>query len=69
MPNHLECCTKKIFDFIAENLGRSALVNIMAQYRPEYNAYKYKEIAKSLGMKEFQKAVDYAEDIGLNFIT
>jgi len=69
MPNHFECCTKKIFDFIANKLGKKAVINIMDQYRPQYMAHKYPEINRRLTAEEFKKAVDYAEKVGLNFIT
>lgn len=32
MPNHLDCCTEKIFNFISKNLD-NAVVNVMFQYR------------------------------------
>jgi len=69
LPNHLECCTKPVFDFIAENFGDKVIVNIMDQYRPCYNAYKHKEINRRLEAKEFNSAIKYAEKRGLNYIT
>jgi putative pyruvate formate lyase activating enzyme len=67
MPNHLECCTKPVLSWIAENLPNS-LVNLMFQYRPEYHAKDYKEIAQPISTKEYTKARDYAESLGLNLI-
>ena len=69
MPAHFECCTKKIFDFIANKLGKKAVVNIMSQYHPEYMAHKYSEINRKLTAEEFERAVNYAEKVGLNFVT
>lgn len=69
MPNHFECCTKKIFDFIAKNLRKKAVVNIMDQYRPCYLAHKYPEINRGLKAEEFEKAVNYAKKVGLEFVT
>lgn len=67
-PNHFECCTKKILDFIAKNLGDKVVINIMDQYRPCWNANKYPEINKPLRKEEFDLAVNYADKLGLNFI-
>jgi len=68
MPNHIECCTKPILDWIAENLPR-ALVNIMGQYRPEYlvawNPDKYPDIARRPSSKEMEEAFEYADKLGI----
>jgi putative pyruvate formate lyase activating enzyme len=64
LPNHLECCTLPILDWIYENLGRKAVVNIMAQYRPLYEASKYPDISRFLYRDEYLKAVNYARDLG-----
>ena len=44
MPNHVDCCSKPILNWIAENIP-GTVINIMAQYRPEYHAYDYKDIS------------------------
>jgi len=69
LPNHIECCTKPIFDFISKNFKDKVIVNIMDQYRPEFNATKFPEINRSLTPKEFEEAVNYAKKLKLNFIT
>jgi putative pyruvate formate lyase activating enzyme len=69
LPSHMECCSKPIFDWIAENLKDKAIVNIMNQYRPEYEAFKHKEINRYLRRDEFYKVVEYAKKLNLNFIT
>lgn len=69
LPNHIECCTKPIFNFIAENFKDKVIVNIMDQYRPEFKANKYPEINGALTPKEFEQAVNYAKKTNLNFIT
>jgi putative pyruvate formate lyase activating enzyme len=68
LPNHFECCTKKILKYIAENYGDKVIVNIMPQYKPEYKAHKYPEIAGYPTRKEIEKAWNLAEDLGLNWI-
>ncbi len=69
LPNHFECCTQKILKCIADNYGEKVIVNIMAQYMPQYKAHQYPEISRQPMQKEFQKAVECAKDLGLNFIT
>jgi putative pyruvate formate lyase activating enzyme len=70
LPNHLECCTKPVLRWIAENLGKMVRVNLMDQYRPCYQALEYEEINRRLREEEFQRAVEIANEVGLqNFIT
>jgi putative pyruvate formate lyase activating enzyme len=40
-------------------------MNIMAQYRVEYKAYDYPEIARGITEQEFLEAMDSAEKYGL----
>lgn len=65
LPNHIECCDKKIIDWIAENLGNDVRVNIMSQYRPVYEAFEYPKISRRLEYDEYWDIVRYAEDAGL----
>jgi len=70
LPNHLDCCTKPILEWIANNLGAETRVNVMFQYRPEWRAHEIPELRKRLTRDERQKAVQLAEKAGLtNFIT
>ncbi|MGA8858058.1 MAG: radical SAM protein [Candidatus Bathyarchaeia archaeon] len=68
MPGHVECCTKPILDWIAENCPR-ALVNVMSQYRPEHlvlrEPEKYREIARCPSTQEIREARAYADQLGL----
>jgi len=67
LPNHVECCTKPILKWIAENLDLSRVrVNVMKQYRPEYQAHRYKEIARRLTHEEWREAITYARNLGLS---
>ena len=67
MPNHIRCCTEPILKWISKNTPQ-ALVNIMAQYRPEYRAYEYDDISRPLKMSEHGEALEIARELGLNFI-
>ena len=52
-------------DFIAEELSRSTLVNIMAQYRPYYKATSegyYEEISGRIIPTEYTAVVAHARD-------
>jgi putative pyruvate formate lyase activating enzyme len=68
LPNHVECCSKPLLDWLAEHLGDKVRVNIMAQYRPMYQAREYPEISRPLKYREFLEARGYAEALGLNLV-
>ena len=67
LPNHIDCCSVPILDWIGENVS-GALVNIMAQYRPCYKATHYRDIARSVSRAEYQRVMDYGKEKGLNLI-
>lgn len=70
LPEHLECCTKPIFDWVAENLGTWVRVNVMFQYRPEWKAHEIPELRRRLTRSERERAIELAKEAGLtNFIT
>jgi putative pyruvate formate lyase activating enzyme len=70
LPNHLECCTKPILEWLAKNLGTGTRVNVMFQYRPEWRAHEIPELRRGLTKKEMDRAVQLAAEAGLtNFIT
>jgi len=64
MPNRV-AGTEKFVKWMAETLPKSTYVNIMAQYRVEYKAYDYPEIARGITAQEFLEAMDAAEKYGL----
>lgn len=65
MPGHVECCTRPILKWIADNLGSMVRVNIMDQYRPCYKAEKYEEINRYITREEYESALRIAEEVGL----
>jgi putative pyruvate formate lyase activating enzyme len=70
LPEHLECCTKKILNWIPENLGPWVRTNLMFQYRPEWKAHEIPELRRMLTRNEMERAVQLAKEAGLtNFIT
>jgi len=69
LPNHLECDTKLILKWIAENIKEKVLVNIMEQYRPEYlvlaHPNKYPDVARRPTSEEMREAYRYADELGI----
>ncbi|MEX0568727.1 MAG: hypothetical protein Q6363_006155, partial [Candidatus Njordarchaeota archaeon] len=64
LPNHTDCCTIPILEWIKENMDLSKVrLNIMAQYRPEYKAHKYEDISRRLTREEYLRAVKYAKKL------
>jgi putative pyruvate formate lyase activating enzyme len=74
MPNHVECCTYPVLDWVAETMP-DVPVNIMDQYHPDnYCApqsskydEKYAEIARRPTSDEIRRAYRYARDLDLRF--
>jgi len=64
MPNRV-AGTEKFVKWVAENLPRNSYVNIMAQYRVEYKAYEYPELARGITVQEFLESMDWAKKYGL----
>ena len=63
LPGHVECCSKPILRWVRDNLGPSARLNIMGQYKPEYKASG--KIKGSLGKDCYVEVLAYANGIGL----
>ncbi|MGC9149033.1 MAG: radical SAM protein [Sulfolobales archaeon] len=74
LPNHVECCSKPIIDWIAKNIPGTP-VNLMDQYRPEYQADPTSklfsrdaiDIARRPTREELYEVWRYAEEKGLIF--
>jgi putative pyruvate formate lyase activating enzyme len=66
MPNHIECCSKPILEYIAKEVPNCVL-NIMGQFRPEFNAYKFKEINRRPTISEMHTVKNYADELGIVF--
>lgn len=67
LPGHVECCTKPVLKWIAENCPR-ALVNIMDQYHPDYLVPRYRryaDINRLVSELEMEEAYRYADKLGL----
>jgi putative pyruvate formate lyase activating enzyme len=74
MPNHVECCTKPVLEWIAKNMPEVP-VNIMDQYHPdnlcdpESSKYRerYNDISRACTAEEITKSYQYVKELGLNF--
>jgi putative pyruvate formate lyase activating enzyme len=76
MPNHVECCTYPVLEWIAEHVA-AAPVNVMAQFHPDNfcdpasTKYrdKYAEIARRPSSTELNNSWRRARELGLKFET
>jgi putative pyruvate formate lyase activating enzyme len=57
--------TEKVMQFIAENISKETYVNIMAQYRPYYQATGHPVLGRRVTAKEYRDALDIACRAGL----
>jgi len=64
MPNGVSG-TRKVIEWIAENLPKDTYLNIMSQYRPMYKAFGYPEISRRITREEYREAVGWAKEAGL----
>jgi putative pyruvate formate lyase activating enzyme len=64
MPNNVSG-TREAVAWIAGHLPKDTYLNLMSQYRPEYRASEYPEIARALTTGEYEEAVRTAERAGL----
>jgi putative pyruvate formate lyase activating enzyme len=64
MPNGV-AGTKRMVEWIAQNLPKDTYINIMSQYTPMYKANQYPEIARRITRQEYADAVDWARAAGL----
>jgi len=64
MPNHVECCSKPILEFVAREIP-NCVVNIMGQFRPEYHSYEYPEINRRPTSEEMKEVKHHADNLGI----
>jgi len=64
LPNDV-AGSKKVIDFVADEISTNSYLNIMDQYRPAYNASKYEKLNRRITPSEFKEVVDYAFYKGL----
>ncbi len=58
--------TQDILQFIAAEISPQTYLNIMDQYRPDYNAFDHPELCRRVSREEVQQARATARSLGLN---
>lgn len=64
LPNNLSG-TRALVKFIVNELDPRTYVNIMAQYRPQYQAHQFPELTRGITAQEFAQALSWAQEYGL----
>lgn len=68
MPNHVECCTIPILEWIAKHMP-NCMVNIMGQYRPEHRVLRererFKDITRPVNSMEMNRVFRLADELGI----
>ncbi len=64
MPNNVGG-TRRVLEWIAENLPKDTYVNIMSQYTPVFKARQYPAIRRRITRQEYEEALQAAQDAGL----
>ncbi|MGC8862910.1 MAG: radical SAM protein [Armatimonadota bacterium] len=58
--------TWNVARFLADEVSKDTLINVMAQYRPEYGAGKFAEIDRRITQSEFREALEECRRAGLH---
>lgn len=69
LPNHVECCSKPILEWVAKNIREKCIVNLMDQYHPEYKASEHPDVNRRITSGEFESVIDLAKKLKINYIT
>lgn len=64
LPNNI-LQTKKVLNWVKENIGKEAYISIMAQYFPTNLADKYEKINRKINKIELKMVEKYLYDVGL----
>lgn len=64
LPNRV-AGTKELVEWVAGEFPKDTYINIMAQYRVEYEAFNYPQIARAIRPDEFVEAMEWAMAAGL----
>ena len=56
--------SKRIFEWIKENLGAKTYISLMAQYTPCGELESFPELQRKITRREYEKAVCFLEDLG-----
>lgn len=64
MPNRV-AGSREVLEWISRSLHTSTHINIMSQYRVEYKAFNFPEIARGITVEEYLEVLDWAQELGL----
>ncbi len=57
--------TAEVVRFLSIEISKNTYLNVMDQYRPEYNACSYPKLDRRITLKEYRDAIDLATRAGL----
>jgi len=57
--------TEEVVRFISQEISVHTYLNVMSQYRPEYQACRYPELSRSITAREYARALQLAAAAGL----
>jgi putative pyruvate formate lyase activating enzyme len=60
--------SRRLLEFIAEDISAGTCVNVMAQYRPMHRAPEYEEIARPVTPEEYADVIRHAHGLGLALV-
>lgn len=64
MPGNVSS-SEEVLTWISKNLPLDTYINLMSQYRPYHEAWKYPELDRPLNRKEYYDLVQLAQNLGL----
>lgn len=62
LPNHIEN-SKKVLNWLKENLPNEIYISIMAQYFPTYKAKEFENLNRKLTKEEWEQIENYIEEL------
>ena len=67
--HNITCCHLfEVIDFLAEQISQKTAINVMAQYRPCYEASSHPQINRRPNPQEIESVRHYALEKGLNVV-
>lgn len=57
--------TEEVVRFISQEISVHTYLNVMAQFRPEYQACRYPELSRAITAREYAQALGLAQSAGL----
>ncbi len=64
LPNNISS-TKEVLEFIYNEISPYTYISLMSQYFPAYKALEFPKIDRKITKEEFEEAVSYLKEIGL----